>query len=127
LDPDDGAAVARWWERAGEPSRAIRLYREALPWLEGGDDWAWAAARSAALEKRWGESRRSVALWHSLWAQGDRGAALELAKHFEHRVRDLHAAAEVTQALLVRPEDADRIALEHRLERLRRKMARTAA
>lgn len=126
LDPADAAAVARWWEHAGEPARAASLYRDALPWLEGGDDWAWAAARLAAICKRAGSREEAVALWRSLSAQGDRGAALELAKHHEHHARDPRAATEVTQALLVRAPDGERIALEHRLSRLRRKLAAVA-
>jgi uncharacterized protein YprB with RNaseH-like and TPR domain len=122
LDPDDAAAVARWWEHAGEPPRAMPLYRAALPWLAGGDDWDWAAPRHATLCKRAGQREEAVALWHQLWAQGDRDAGLELAKHFEHHARDLHAAEEVTSALLIRAEGADRIALAHRAGRLRRKL-----
>jgi len=123
LDPDDAAAVARWHEYAGEPQRAMPLYRAALPWLAGGDDWVWAAPRHAALCKRAGERDEAVALWHQLWAQGDREAGIELAKHFEHHARDLPAAEKVTSALLVRAEGAERIALDHRAARLRRKLA----
>jgi len=122
LDPEDAAAVARWWEHAGEPARAVALYRQALPWLEGGDDWTWAASRLAAISKRSGARGEAVALWHSLRAQGDRSAMLELAKHFEHRARDLRAAEEVTRTLLVRPPESERMPLEHRLARLHRKL-----
>ena len=62
IDPEDAVAVARWWERANDPDRAAVLYRGALPWLEGGDDWAWAAARHAALCKRSGERIEAVEL-----------------------------------------------------------------
>lgn len=126
LDPEDAAAVGRWWEHAGDAALAARLYAEALPWLEGGDDWAWVASRLARLHKRAGERERAVALWNGLWAQGDRGAGLELAKHFEHRARDPRPALEVTLALLMRAPEAERIALEHRLSRLTRKMAHAA-
>jgi uncharacterized protein len=124
VDPDDAVAVARWWERAGEPQRAAGLYRGALPWLEGGDDWAWAAGRHAALCKRLGERPEAEGLWRRLWEQGDRPAGVELAKHLEHHVRDLAAAEEVTCALVIRAKAAERIALEHRLARLRRKLNR---
>ena len=127
IDPADAVAVARWWERAGEPHRAAGLYRGALPWLEGGDDWAWAAGRHASLCRRLGERGEAERLWRRLWEQGDRPAGVELAKHLEHHVRDLAAAGEVTDALLVRAEGAERIALEHRLARLRRKRTRQAS
>ena len=126
LDPDDAAAVGRWWEHAGDTARAARLYAEALPWLEGGEDWTWVASRLARLHKRSGERERAVALWNELWAQGDRGAGLELAKHFEHRARDPRPAMEVTRALLIRAPEAERIALEHRFSRLLRKLAGAA-
>ncbi len=124
IDPEDAVAVARWWERAGEPRRAARLYRGSLPWLEGGDDWSWAAGRHAALCKRHGERAEAAGLWDRLWRAGDRSAGLELAMHLEHHARDLAAAEEVTSALLIRAGEAERIALEHRRTRLRRKQAR---
>jgi hypothetical protein len=124
IDPEDAVAVARWWERAGEPHRADGLYRGTLPWLEGGDDWAWAAGRHASLCRRLGERAEAADLWRRLWDQGNRRAGVELAKHLEHHARDLTAAEEVTSALLIRAKDAERIALEHRLTRLRRKLNR---
>ncbi len=126
LDPDDAAAVGRWWEYAGDAALAARLYAEALPWLEGGDDWGWVAWRLARLHKRAGERQSAVALWRGLWAKGDRCAGLELAKHFEHRARDPRPAMEVTRALLIRAPEPERVALEHRLARLARKLARAA-
>ncbi len=124
LDPDDAIAVARWWERVNEPNRAASLYRSALPWLEGADDWTWAAHRHARLCKSAGERVEAVELWRRLWDHHHRPAGLELAKHLEHHAHDLPAAEEVTSALLVRADAAERIALEHRLARLQRKLCR---
>jgi uncharacterized protein len=126
IDPEDAVAVARWWERVGEADRAARLYRGALPWLEGGADWPWAAARHAGLCKRGGDRAEAARLWRDLWRDGDRTAGLELAKHLEHHARDLTAASEVTDALLIRAVGGERIALEHRLARIARKHARVA-
>jgi uncharacterized protein YprB with RNaseH-like and TPR domain len=127
IDPDDAVAVARWHERLGDSHRASGLYRNALPWLEGGDDWPWAATRHAALCKRQHARAEAEALWRVLWSQGDPAAGLELAKHHEHHTRDLSAAEEVTRALLIRAPAADQIALNHRLARIRSKSARTKA
>jgi hypothetical protein len=125
LDAEDAAAVARWWEYAGEPGRAAPLYRAALPWLEGSDDWAWAASRHAMLCKRSGAREESVALWQRLWANGDAPAGVELAKHLEHRARDLAGALAMTRALLAAaPQPREREALERREARLERKLAR---
>jgi uncharacterized protein len=123
LDPDDAVAVARWWEHAGEPQRAMALYRDALPWLEGGDDWAWAASRHAALCKRNGGRHEAVPLWEALHGAGDRAAALQLAIHLEHHARDPLAAERLTRALLDGAPPPERDALEHRLARLRRKIS----
>lgn len=122
LEPDDAAAAARWWEAAGAPGRAAALYREALPWLEGGPDWAWAASRHAALCKRAGGRDEAAPLWRALWAAGDRAAGLELAKHYEHHARDLAAARAVTAALIASPA-GDGAALARRMARIERKLA----
>jgi uncharacterized protein YprB with RNaseH-like and TPR domain len=121
--PDDAIAVARWWERAGDDIRAMALYRGALPWLEGEDDWGWAATRHARLCRRAGKRAEAAALWQALWRGGDAAAGLELAKHLEHHARDLPAAEELTRALLVRCPGPGRIALAHRLRRIERKLA----
>ncbi|HEY8171666.1 MAG TPA: ribonuclease H-like domain-containing protein [Dehalococcoidia bacterium] len=127
LDPDDAAAVARWWEAERQPERAVPLYRYALPWLEGGDDWAWAAGRHAALCKRLGARDEALPLWKELWRQGDRRAGLELAKHYEHHARDLDAAERLAAGLLAGCPEADAQALGVRVARIRSKRARADA
>ncbi len=122
--PDDAAALARWWERDGADDRALRLYRSALPWLEGGEDWAWAAHRHARLSRRAGMHAEAAALWVALWERGDAAAGLALAKHLEHRAREYAAAEAVTLRLLAAARGAEeRAALAVRLGRLRRKGA----
>jgi uncharacterized protein YprB with RNaseH-like and TPR domain len=129
LEPEDAAAVARWWERAGDERRAMALYRDALPWLVGGEDWAWAAARHARLCRRAGLRDEAVEQWSALWREGDPSAGLELAKHHEHRARDYARAASIVSSLMARCDAAvalgvDQDALEHRLARIRTKAAR---
>jgi uncharacterized protein YprB with RNaseH-like and TPR domain len=123
LDPDDAIAAARWWERVGDAVRAASLYRSALPWLEGGDDWAWVAARHARLCKRARRFDEALPLWSKLWEAGEASAGLDLAKHFEHRRRDYARAREITLALLDRAAGSDREPLELRLARLERRLA----
>ena len=101
----------------------MRLYERALPWLDGGDDWAWAASRHAALCKRAGRRDDAVPYWERLWSEGDAAAGLDLAKHYEHHARDLAAAEKVTVALLDGASQ-NRSDLSHRLQRIRRKRAR---
>lgn len=122
LDPDDALSAARWWDLARRPDRAMPLYAAALPWLEGSDDWAWAASRQALLLKRARARNQAAPLWRALWRAGDVAAGLELAKHHEHHARDLTAAEAMTLALLaVGGEPAP---LERRLARIRRKQER---
>ena len=125
-DPDDAIAVARWCERAGQPGRAMRLYRGALPWLEGAGDWAWAAGRHAALCKRHGQRDESVEIWRRLWAAGDRAAGLELAKHAEHRLKAFEEAAEVVTLLLPGAGARESADLSRRLTRIQRRSERRA-
>lgn len=124
-DAEDVAAVARWWEHEGDEERARRLYRAALPWLEGGDDWAWAAERYAALCKRAGEREEAARIWRSLWERGSRAAGLELAKDLEHRLRAPGEAAAIVASLVAEGGLAatEEAALRHRLARLQRKRA----
>lgn len=126
LDPDDAVAVARWWEYAGQRERAVRLYRSALPWLEGSADWVWASSRLAQLCRRAGNRNEAVACWAALWQKGDRAAGLAMAKHLEHGARDVVAAMEITSALLEGAAGDEQKALDHRLARLHRKLLRRA-
>ena len=121
LGPEDAVAVARWWELVGQQERAIALYRAALPWLEGEPDWAWAAARHAALCKRAGLREEAVALWRRLWERGDSSAGLELAKHLEHKERNPMAALEIATALPI-GERGDITSTQHRIARLLTKL-----
>ena len=89
LDPEDAVAVARWWEQRGRRGAGgPAVSRGAARGSRAATTGRGPRARHARLCKRAGERERAVALWDVLWAQGDRGAGLELAKHFEHRARD---------------------------------------
>ncbi len=137
LDPEDAVAVARWHERTGDPARAMSLYRESLPWLVGGDDWEWAAARHAGLCKRAGYRDEAIGLWLALWREGHARAGLELAKHHEHIERNFTAAEAMAAALMDAAErhpsaaaarvGLDAASLAHRLRRIRAKRHRPQA
>jgi len=124
LAPEDAAGVARWCEARGDLERARRLYQDAMPHLDGGPQWSWAAPRYAMLLKRGGARAQAVEIWRRLWAAGDLGAAVEIAKYLEHEARDLAAAEDVARAALERAEEHDRPDVEHRLARIRRKLRR---
>jgi uncharacterized protein YprB with RNaseH-like and TPR domain len=122
-DPDDAIAVARWCEGVGEWQRSIVLYARALPWLEGTEDWAWAAWRYSLLLRRAARWSEAAPLWWSLWHQGHRGAALELAKYLEHRARSTVDSKAVVARLLDGATGQEQQALAHRYARLERKIA----
>jgi hypothetical protein len=96
------------------------------------------AQRLAALCKRAGRHERAVQLWRRLASLGLTGCEpfVELAKHFEHRLRDYDAAIQVVEEALTVVEiqvlrrrpgaAAERAALEHRLARLLAKRGRAA-
>ncbi|HZP56764.1 MAG TPA: ribonuclease H-like domain-containing protein [Dehalococcoidia bacterium] len=121
--PEDAAALARWHEHAGDIGRAMALYRASLPWLEGSDDWRWAAWRHARLCLRAGARGEALPLLHGLWAAGDPRAGLALAKHLEHRDRRYAAAREIATRLLLGAQGRARAGLEHRLARLNKKLS----
>lgn len=122
--PDDAPFVARLLEREGMVARAGELYGRALPWLEGGPDWAWAARRHALLLRRSGEQARAAEWWERLWLAGEPAGGIELAKHLEHRERDFGAAANVVREMLRSAPPAQHETLQHRLRRLEARGAR---
>jgi hypothetical protein len=85
-----------------------------------------AAPELARAKKKRGARDEALPLWEMAAREpGRRGleAGIELAKHYEHSVKDAARAMEVTRKLLGRDEltEAERRALEHRRERLERK------
>ncbi len=123
-DPDDAIAVAKWHERTGNGPLAMQMYGDALPWLDGGDDWTWVARRLAILQKKQGRRDDAAKLWERLWSGGDATAGIELAKYLEHHARNLPEAERVVCSLDQESEQPNQL-LSHRLRRIRRKLART--
>lgn len=131
IEPNDAVALARWYELDGDHRGAELLYRSALPRMGPNSNpqrWARASSRYAHLLKRSGARDEALAVWRSLWEQGDREAGLELAKHLEHATHDPEGALEVARAVLRHwpPGDlAGLRAVEHRIQRLTRRVATT--
>jgi len=86
--------------------------------------------RLSHLHRRAGQVDEAASLWRALAERDDVDACLALAKHCEHRTRDLDSAvalAERARDLLCRAQRPDRRRLaevEHRLCRLQRKRSR---
>jgi len=139
-DPDDCVALGRWDEAEGRLADARRLYAAALDGGADGEGRALALRRLAHLYRRLGRWEDAARLWREEAESGGAPerrleALIELAKLEEHRRRDYAAAEAVTRRALLVVElltlrgggrtapSLRREALEHRLWRLRRRLA----
>jgi TPR repeat protein len=93
-------------------------------------DFGSAVERLSHLQKRRGDVAEAVRLWERAAAQGHIYAHIELAKHNEHRVRDLEEATRWAKSALELVKESDLPAyvkkhwkqeLDHRLARLKTK------
>jgi uncharacterized protein YprB with RNaseH-like and TPR domain len=122
------AGIARWLRQAGELEQSRTLFRRAVavskPAASMPDNLMFRTLWDlAALERKLGAEDQAVAIWNDLAAVRNafRIPALEeLAKHYEHRQKDLARALEATRTALslmdVSQEDSP--ALRRREERL---------
>jgi len=93
----------------------------------GGKDQALSAGFYLARRyRRGGQWERAREIWEEIYRrQRSITAGVELAKYYEHRSRDYRLALDVVQEALVWPHAASfRASLQHRKERLVRKLAR---
>jgi uncharacterized protein YprB with RNaseH-like and TPR domain len=129
-------ALGRLFDERGQVDRAKACYalaaRLAEPPWEPDDAFARAEAlkRLAVQLRRERRHEEAAALWLQIAEAGacDAGLAIEaieaLAIHHEHRSKDLGAArAYAVRALEAGPQAPSRRELEHRLDRLNRKLA----
>jgi len=130
--PLDCLGAGRMLEAAGRASEAGEAYRRAAAGVRGyhREEALW---RLGLLHKRYGRHAEAEQVWRGLVSGGAELQALphiELAKHLEHRRRDCREAADVVRLALALPaarHPALRAELQHRLSRLERKLAASAA
>jgi uncharacterized protein YprB with RNaseH-like and TPR domain len=121
------AGIARWLRDAGELDQALTLFRRAI---EKGlkDDLLFRTLWDVAqLERKLGSDEAALAVWQDLGACRNpfRIKALEeLAKHYEHRAKDPHAALEVTRTALQHDDTPE---LRRREARLLKRTAKNLA
>jgi uncharacterized protein len=122
------AGIARWLREAGDLEQARALFRRAITAGMRDELMFRTLWDLAALERKLGADDQAVAIWNDLAAARNsfRVPALEeLAKHYEHRQKDLARALETTRTALgyldVNQEDSP--ALRRREQRLARRMA----
>ena len=137
-DPFDGRvqhgldfiAMGKLFEDLGDWDHAARLFEHGLTHELTEADFGSAVERLSHLQKRRGDIGEAVRLWEEAAAQGHIYAHVELAKHYEHRVRDREEALRWTESALelVKTADLPKYAqkhwkdeLAHRRERLKQK------
>jgi uncharacterized protein YprB with RNaseH-like and TPR domain len=128
----DRIALAKLFEDLGKWDEAARLYERGLEQqLPEADFWQ-AVQRLSRLQKRRGDLETAVQLWEQAAKNGHIYAHVELAKHYEHRVRDYATAHQWTQKAMELAQDSSLPVyvrkhwveeLEHRRERLEKKVS----
>jgi uncharacterized protein YprB with RNaseH-like and TPR domain len=123
------------FEDLGEGETAIELYARGLMCDLPPDVRESAMRRLATLQRRRGCLDGAVAVWEEAASQQQVYACVELAKHYEHRLRDYQQAAAITRQAMETVAGANMptyvrrrylAELNHRLSRLQRKIARAA-
>jgi uncharacterized protein YprB with RNaseH-like and TPR domain len=137
-DPFDGRvqhgldfiALGKLYEDLRQWDFAARLFEHGLAHELSEADFGSAVERLSHLQKRRGDVAEAVRLWERAAAQGHIYAHIELAKHNEHRVRDLEEATRWAKSALELVKESDLPAyvkkhwkqeLDHRLARLKTK------
>lgn len=130
---EDVVALARFFESMGDIAQAQSLYDKALK-ADLEEDLYWdTLERFSFLLKRKGDWEDALSLWERAASQGALYAVEELAKYYEHRAKDLTSAHHWTirgismleeQYLPAYEVHQWRERLDHRLERLERRLAR---
>lgn len=137
-DPYDGRvehgldfiAMGKLFEDLGHWDEAARLFERGLELGLDEADFGVAVKRISILQKKRGDVDRAVELWKAAAKQGHIYAHIELAKHFEHKMRDVKSAVKWAKSARVEAEKANLPGymrthwlkeIDHRLERLTRK------
>jgi uncharacterized protein YprB with RNaseH-like and TPR domain len=126
----DFIALGKLFEDLERREEAARLYERGLEVGVGEMDFGSAVQRLSALQRRRGDLESAVSLWQKAAAEGHVYAHIELAKYYEHHLRDYPEALNWTQKAerLVSSLDIPRYEyrhwmeeLDHRKKRLREK------
>jgi tetratricopeptide (TPR) repeat protein len=126
----DFVALGKLFEHLGRWDEAARLFEHGLQFGVTESDYGWIVKRLSILQKRRGDLKEAVRLWEEAAEQGHLYAFIELAKHHEHRERDIETARKWTESARERAEAMEMPAymrkhwldeIAHRLERLEKK------
>ena len=134
----DFVALGKLYEDLGHWDEAARLFEHGLQLGAGSGaaiteaDFGLIVKRLSILQKRRGDFDQAVRLWEQAASRGHVYAHIEMAKHYEHRKRDVKTALKWTRSARREIERADlpeyvrkhwQAEIAHRLERLERKVS----
>jgi uncharacterized protein len=129
---EDYYSLGRYLERLRDWDEAIRAYKHALSCPLDDTVRADDSRQLSLLLKRRGRREQAVELWEAELNAGRLYPYVELAKHHEHQEGDLGRAAKLVEEAITLVQsptylagwrrDRDLAELEHRLNRLKRKL-----
>ncbi len=126
----DFIALGKLFDDLGHWDDAARLYERGLEFELEEADFGVAVKRLSILQKRRGDLSQAVRLWEDAAKQGHIYAHIELAKHYEHKAKDVKSSIEWAVSARTLAEQANLPAyirahwleeIDHRLSRLQRK------
>jgi uncharacterized protein len=126
----DFVALGKLFEDLGHLEEAARLYERGLEAELEESDFGVAVRRLSILQKKRGDINHALRLWEDAAARGHIYAHIELAKYYEHKIRDAKSSIEWARSARILVESADLPAyirkhwleeIDHRLLRLGRK------
>jgi len=126
----DFIALGKLFEDLGHWDEAARLFERGLELGLEEADFGVAVKRLSILQKKRGDMDQALRLWEDAAAKGHIYAHIELAKHYEHKMRDAKTSIKWAKSARREVEKADLPAyirkhwlgeIDHRLARLERK------
>lgn len=122
----DFIALGKLFEDLDQPDEAARLYERGLESALSEADFEAAVKRLSILQKRRGHTDQALRLWKESARKGHAYAHIELAKHYEHKERDVKSALKWTRSARKEIERADlpEYARKHWLSEINRRQAR---
>jgi hypothetical protein len=135
LHGEDFYCLGRLFENSGDYQGAIRAYEQALDAPIDEQSRLESIEKLSFLHKRLDNWPEAVQLWEEMLNAGELYPYVELAKYYEHRTKEYRTARDLVQDALSMTREAryadkwrkerDLAELEHRLQRLERKIKRS--
>ena len=126
----DFIALGKLFEDLGHWDEAARLFERGLELGVTESDFGMAMKRLSILQKKRGDVDQALQLWKEAAGKGHIYAHVEMAKYYEHKMRDVKTATQWAKSARKEVERADLPAyirkhwlgeIDHRLARLERK------